>query len=219
MSTPDTIHNTVILRNGEPVTTSLEIAQRFGKRHNDVLRDIRQISLRKSAQPNSDLTQFLEVHISESNYQDSRGKTYPVHYLTKDGFTLLAMGYTGEQAMLFKIAYINEFNRMKAELEAIKDAALQMVQDKLFERFKHWPAARQALQATNTSAAQIDREHGWGKGRTARAKKSMAGWGLISPQAKAAMDKEHRRHAANVAAITRKAQLGFNFGAFEGGKA
>lgn len=212
MSTPDTIHNTVILRNGEPVTTSLEIAQRFGKRHDHVLRDILKISRPKVGERDSDLSQFLEAHISESSYQDIRGKSYPVYYLTKDGFTLLAMGYTGEQAMLFKIAYINEFNRMKAELEAIKDAALQTVQDKLFERFKHWPTARQALQATDTSAAQIDRDHGWSAGRTARAKKSMAGWGLISAQAKAAMDHEHRRHAAKVAAITRKSQMGFNFG-------
>lgn len=95
-----------------PAVTSLQVAEIFGKRHDHVLRDIRQV-----------LTQVPEIFI-KSNFGDVE---YPVrrgfgtemvkaYLLSKDGFTLLTMGYTGEKAMKFKVAYINRFNEMEAEL-------------------------------------------------------------------------------------------------------
>jgi len=100
--TPD-----VSIINGVPKTTSLAVADLFSKRHDHVLRDIQSLDIPKD---------FSLSNFGESNYTTERGRTYPMYTMTKDGFTLLAMGYTGKEAMQFKVAYINEFNRMEATL-------------------------------------------------------------------------------------------------------
>lgn len=61
---------------------------------------------------------FSLLNFEESNYK-SRGKGYPKFLLTKDGFALLVMGYTGKKAMKFKIAYINRFNRMEEFIKSL----------------------------------------------------------------------------------------------------
>jgi len=95
------------------VVSSRIVAENFGKRHDAVLRDIENIR--------SNLHKFEEIDIENyfipSTYTDSRNRNYPEYLLTRDGFTLLTMGWTGEKAMRFKVAYINEFNRMEQELK------------------------------------------------------------------------------------------------------
>ena len=72
--------------------------------HSDVLRDIDNLNCSK---------EFTERNFALSSYKDASGKSNKMQYMTRDGFTILVMGYTGEKAMKFKEAYINQFNNME----------------------------------------------------------------------------------------------------------
>lgn len=114
-NTTDIIPNVILNPvNGKkiPTVSSLQVAEIFGKRHDHVLRDIRQV-----------LTQVPEIFIKSNfgvfEYPVRRGfgtEMVKAYLLSKDGFTLLTMGYTGEKAMKFKVAYIDCFNEMEAQL-------------------------------------------------------------------------------------------------------
>lgn len=118
----------VIVHNKQAVTTSLHVAEVFGKDHKHVLETISNLAAEKSA------AKFF----AEATY-DNRGKQYPMYYMNRDGFTLLAMGFTGKKALQFKISYINAFNSMETQIktgyvipgsyaEALKLAASQAEQ-------------------------------------------------------------------------------------------
>lgn len=97
------------------VVTSLDVAETFGKEHYHVMEDIRRIMFDLS-------TPEIAGLFNESFYTASNGKKNPMFYMTRDGFTLLVMGYTGEKAMRFKLAYIKQFNAMeKALIGKIKE--------------------------------------------------------------------------------------------------
>ena len=98
----------VEILNGKPVTTSLQVAEFFGKQHKNVLQDIRNI-----LDSEIDIT-GLNFQLSE--YQDSTGRSLPMYIMDKDAFTLLVMGYTGEDALRFKLAYIRRFNEMESHI-------------------------------------------------------------------------------------------------------
>lgn len=92
------------------ITTSLKISEKFCKEHAHVLRDIRDMECSDT---------FRGSNFGLSSYKSSQGKTLPMYEVTRDGFTLLAMGYTGKEAMKFKEDYINAFNAMESELKRI----------------------------------------------------------------------------------------------------
>jgi len=100
----------VFEQGGRPTTTSRNVAEAFEKRHNDVLRDIRAVM--RDTGEDFNLRNFAQI-----DYTDAKGRAYPEYLITKDGFTLLVMGYTGAKAMQFKVAYINAFNKMEAALQ------------------------------------------------------------------------------------------------------
>ena len=100
---------TVSIHDGRPATTSLEVAAFFGKRHNDVLRDIRNIS-------DNCPEKFTARNLALSNYLDETGRSLPMYIIYRDGFMLLVMGYTGKKALAIKLAYIEAFNAMEEEL-------------------------------------------------------------------------------------------------------
>lgn len=99
---------------GRPVTTSRIVAEHFGKRHDNVLRDIE--SLRNALKIEEVTAAFNELNFEPVRYQDEKGESRPMYLLTRDGFTLLAMGFTGQKALQFKVAYIQAFNRMERML-------------------------------------------------------------------------------------------------------
>ncbi len=100
----------VIIHNQKPVTTSLEVAKNFGKNHRDVLKSLDELK-EGVAQKFADL--FIEsTYIHEQNKQE-----YRMFYINRDGFTLLAMGFTGYRAMEFKLKYIQAFNQMEDQLK------------------------------------------------------------------------------------------------------
>ncbi len=92
------------------ITTSLKVAEVFEKEHARVLRDIRELSCSED---------FRNGNFAESSYINSQNKKQPMYQITKDGFVLLVMGYTGEKAMKFKEDYIKAFNVMENELKRI----------------------------------------------------------------------------------------------------
>ena len=109
----------VMLHNGRPATTSLEVAKFFGKRHDNVVRDIKEII---DNTPES----FSALNFEGANYIDEQAKNRPMYIIYRDGFMLLVMGYTGKKALVIKLAYIEAFNRMEAELAAeIREAQQQ----------------------------------------------------------------------------------------------
>ena len=93
-------------------TTSLSVANVFNKRHSDILAQIREF-------PTDD---FTERNFPLSEYTDSTGRKLPCYNLTRDGFSLLVMGFTGQKAYRWKIEFIKAFNLMEAELTRIKAA-------------------------------------------------------------------------------------------------
>ena len=101
----------VSLVNGIPTTTSLKVAEVFGKNHKNVLRGIEDL---QSKCPK----EFTGLNFEPSEYTDNTGRKLPMYLLTRDGLTLLVMGYTGKEAMKFKLAYIEAFNCMERQLAA-----------------------------------------------------------------------------------------------------
>lgn len=104
----------VSLHDGRPATTSLEVAKFFDKRHDDVLKSIRNLL------PNCP-AEFTARNFAVSNYMDNTGRSLAMYIIHRDGFMLLVMGYTGKKALALKLAYIEAFNRMEAELAKRKE--------------------------------------------------------------------------------------------------
>lgn len=98
-------------RDGIPVTTSRAVAEQFGKQHKNVIRDIETLISQLKIEPAT--AAFAGLNFIQIDQPDAQGKPRPAYLLTRDGFTLLAMGFTGAKAVQFKVAYINAFNRME----------------------------------------------------------------------------------------------------------
>lgn len=93
-------------QNGEPVASSRDVAKRFGKEHKHVLAAIRQLLVAENS-----ATKFF--HETEFEY---RGQKFPEYLMNRDGFSLLAMGFTGKEAVQWKLKYIQAFNEMEKQL-------------------------------------------------------------------------------------------------------
>ena len=100
---------TVSVHDGRPAVTSREVSRYFNKRHDAVLRDIAAMT---SNCPES----FSAHNFVGASYLDEQAKNRPMYIIHRDGFMLLVMGYTGKKALALKLAYIEAFNRMEAEL-------------------------------------------------------------------------------------------------------
>lgn len=97
---------------------SLYVAEFFEKNHKEVLRDIRNI-----AAPNSGLSkEFAERNFALGSYKDKQNQKRPCYYLTRDGFTILVMGYKGKKALRFKELYIRRFNEMEELIKSLVKA-------------------------------------------------------------------------------------------------
>ncbi|GAB6517413.1 ORF6C domain-containing protein [Bacillus cereus] len=102
-----TVANELVFEsNGEVVTDSLTIAQIFGKRHDNVISDIK-------LQMDYAGAEFSLLNFEESTYTNERGRMYPKYNLTEEAFTLVVFGYNTKEAVQTKIRFIQEFKRMK----------------------------------------------------------------------------------------------------------
>lgn len=114
----------VIMKDKQAVTSSLQVADTFGKEHRNVLANIGGLLKNKH-------TQHMFVKGTYVNSQN--GQSYPEYYMNRDGFTLLAMGFTGDKALQFKLQYIDAFNEMedqvKFQVPATLPEALRLAAD------------------------------------------------------------------------------------------
>jgi len=92
---------------------SLFVAQAFEKRHDNVLKDIRELECSDN---------FRLLNFEESSYRNAQGKKQPAYYMTRDGFVFLAMGYRGKKAAEFKELYIRRFNEMESFIKTLVSA-------------------------------------------------------------------------------------------------
>ncbi|OZS37862.1 Rha family transcriptional regulator [Enterococcus faecium] len=100
----------VILKNKEAVTTSLQVAESFDKKHRHVLSAIDE--LKEGVAENWADLFWEDTYVHPQNKQ-----SYRIIYMNRDGFSLLAMGFTGKKALSFKLQYIEAFNKMEKELK------------------------------------------------------------------------------------------------------
>lgn len=152
------------------------VAEKFGKEHKNVLRDIDNLVAQNSA---------AKSYFVESVYEN-RGKSYPMYIMDKDGFTLLAMGFTGKKAISFKLEYIEAFNKMENMLSSDeyilmrgfkimenkiklletessqKDEIIEMKNDIIVELTPDAEYARKTLLSIDTlTTTQIAKQFGW----------------------------------------------------------
>jgi Rha family phage regulatory protein len=97
--------NLVAIRDNRATTTSLIVSQFFEKRHDDVLKACRRMI--------DDLPDDSLRNFAERDYIDDRGKTQPMYEMSRDGFSLLAMGFTGKKALEWKVKFLKAFNQME----------------------------------------------------------------------------------------------------------
>lgn len=102
----------VILKENKAVTTSLKVAESFGKKHRNVMQSIKNLTAENSA---------VKKMFAQSTYVNGRGQEWPMYYMNRDGFSLLVMGFTGKKALGFKLKYIDAFNKME---QTIKEGGL-----------------------------------------------------------------------------------------------
>lgn len=95
--------------NGRPTALSTQVAEFFGKLHKNVIRDIRNLI--------ESIPELGRLNFELSSYINEQGKELPCYRMDRKGFVLLAMGFTGEQALKFKIAYIDAFDEMEERLK------------------------------------------------------------------------------------------------------
>lgn len=108
----------VSLIEGRPATTSLAIAECFGKRHDDVTKSIR--NLHANCPEEFRARNFAETFrtVAGPNNSQRQEKFFTVYF---DGFILLVMGYTGKKALQMKLAYIEAFNAMKEQIDKLAE--------------------------------------------------------------------------------------------------
>lgn len=102
------MNDLVVMKNKQAVTTSLNVAEVFEKNHQHILEAIDNLTVENSTVKNM----FME-----DTYINSRGRAYRQILMNRDGFTLLAMGFTGQKALQFKLQYIDAFNQMENHIK------------------------------------------------------------------------------------------------------
>jgi len=144
----------ILNQDGQLVVTSRQVAGDFEKEHKHVLESIRNLIAENSAVKNMIIESYYEV----------RGKQYPEYLLTRDGFSLLVMGFTGAKALQWKLKYIEAFNKMEQALREPQKQLTPMEQlrlqyqvieeheekiskiEKTLERLEVNPGQRKAIQ-------------------------------------------------------------------------
>ena len=112
--THDQVQNpALVVIDGQPRAKSTDVARHFGKLHKDVLKAIKNMEVPEN---------FRERNFAPSEYTvPGQTRKYPMFEMTRDGFTLLTMGFNGKRAMEWKLAYIAEWNRMEAALKDVHE--------------------------------------------------------------------------------------------------
>ena len=103
--------------NGVLVADSVQVAEQFGKKHKDVLEAVDKLAYEIAAQSAENSADYF----IQDTYKDVRNRTQRKYLLTRDGFSLLVMGFTGPAALHWKLLYIEAFNKMEQALRSNVD--------------------------------------------------------------------------------------------------
>ena len=144
------------IKDEEAVTTSLRVAEIFGKQHKHVLDKIQQIindSAEKSAQC-----------FKKSKYRDQSGKQNTMYYMNRDGFTFLVMGFTGKKANDWKWKYIEAFNQMESYINFRKaDKQIQKYSMKFLQDNLEMPEPKDYIKANTIADKAVSNLFGFPK--------------------------------------------------------
>lgn len=180
----------VAVENEHAVTTSLRVAEVFGKQHKNVLRDIQNLECSDDFRK----LNFEPSHIIKQ-LPNNGSKKLPMYYITRDGFMFLVMGFTGKTAAKWKEAYIKAFNEMEAKIRAEQMAKAIEEHDrkeaeeyeKLLEREEREKAAIDARVAAMPPAKSRKRQaepqagaNEQGNGEAVRIDTTRCGWSVLS---------------------------------------
>jgi Rha family phage regulatory protein len=149
MTTPDLFPGTTPAElvqpvHGQPMTTSRRVAQMFGKEHKNVLRSVERLL--------PDLPdEFSRLNFEPRTYTDDRGKEQPEYLLTQDGFLMLAMGFTGREAVHWRAAFIKAFNTMAKTLQRQQRALMSAEREKARTEAARQHSAVMAILASTRS--------------------------------------------------------------------
>lgn len=151
--------NEIVFRsaNDQAVTSSLLVAEKFGKEHKHVLDSIRKL-IEGCAEISADPIFEETTYVNEQN-----GQVYPMFLMNRDGFSLLVMGFNGKKAMQFKLDYINEFNKMEKMIrDSIKPKSqleiLQMSINQLVEQEHRLSSVERDVAETKKEIAEMKQE-------------------------------------------------------------
>ena len=138
--------NIVEYEDGRMFTTSLIVAEVFEKEHKDVLRAISNLECSP---------QFTERNFALSEYTDPTGRKLPAYRLTRDGFSFLAMGFTGKKAAAWKEKFLEAFNAMEAALrerraEPVEQARRRTIRERRWTFF----SPREKMSTANVQALE-----------------------------------------------------------------
>ena len=131
----------VILKNKQALTTSLKVAEVFEKEHFHVIRDIETIVKQMASASQTPKLDYAQMFRKTTYRAEVGGRKYPMYIMNRDGFSLLAMGFTGKKALQFKLKFIEAFNAMEQKL-------LQMQNEQ-------WRAIRTAGKVSNRDMCAV----------------------------------------------------------------
>lgn len=123
---------------GQPLTNSVLVAEKFGKKHYNVIQAIKKLTIENS---------IVKNMFVETTYLSGKQQEQPMYIMNRDGFTLLAMGFTGQKALQFKLDYIDAFNKMEQTIRNTRSLPSSADTAML----------KQLVETTQTMAAQICR--------------------------------------------------------------
>lgn len=172
------VYDAVLTKNGRPVTTSLKVAEFFGKNHKHVLRDISGFAESKSGLSKS----FFDRNFVLCTYKIEGGKNSfrdaPMYELAFDGFMILVMGYEGERAMKIKEAYIAAFNE---SIERLTHGSIERGQHAERAYFKRYPERTtiRRLALAGEPYWYIGHKVGRSAGTVGKAIRHMIEWGMM----------------------------------------
>lgn len=135
------MNDLVQLSKNEAVCSSLDVAKKFGKRHDKLLHEIERMYANLIG--NIGVQNGGAKFFQKSTYEN-RGKQYPMYLMNRDGFSLMVMGFTGKEALEWKLKYIEAFNKMES---IIREKSTQM-----------WISARESGKLTRKSETDVIKE-------------------------------------------------------------
>lgn len=146
------------IKNEEAVTTSVLIAEKFHKRHDKLLSEIERKYSEIMTVQNGGAKFFIK-----GKYKN-RGKEYPMYYVTRDGYALLVMSFTGKEALEWKLKFIEAFNQMENYINFVKaDKQIQKNSMKFLQDNLQMPTTKDYMKANTIANKCVSNMFGYPK--------------------------------------------------------